>query len=94
MLEPGGLAIGIWAVLQFLIFAVPIGVVYVGWRFLRAYEKRAVGGRERAALEERVLSLEDTVRSLTQQIEHLGEQQRFTTRLLGERTNGVDAGAP
>lgn len=61
------------------------GVFYLGLRAVRALERRATGRTEMAGLEERTLRLEESVSSLSDQLQQLSDGQEFTAKLLGER---------
>lgn len=71
----------------------PVGLLYLGWRFVRAQERRTVaiaGGAEGstgeiAELRERVLRLEERLDDIDTQVGQLAEGQQFTNRLLTER---------
>lgn len=58
---------------------------YLLLRFLRAYEGRA-GSPGLRAMEERVRLLEETLQRVETELGEVAESQRFTTRLLTERT--------
>jgi hypothetical protein len=68
-----------------------LGVVggggYLLLRAVRALEARSGGGAS-GALADRVRVLEDALQRMEGQMEELAEAQRFTTRLLSERTGG------
>jgi hypothetical protein len=58
---------------------------YLLFRFLRAYEGRS-GSPGLRAMEERVRLLEDTLQRVETELAEVAESQRFTTRLLTERS--------
>jgi hypothetical protein len=58
---------------------------YLGLRVVRAFERRAGATAEVAALQERVLRLEETVGTLSTELERVAEGSEFTARLLEER---------
>lgn len=61
------------------------GAFYLGLRAVRALERRAGSQKEVEDARERLLRLEETVGSLTDQVTKLADGQEFTTRLLSER---------
>lgn len=75
---------------QLLFWLVPLllggAVLYLGLRFVRAFERRGTYRGELAALQERVARLEEDLGRATSDVERLAEAQRFTQRLLSERT--------
>ena len=58
--------------------------LYLGLRFVRATERRSVGGGELRELRERVDRLEEDLGRSTADVERLEEAQRFMQRLLGD----------
>jgi hypothetical protein len=76
---------------MFLIFGllsllIPVGLLYLGYRFVRAHERRAVGSDRTAELNERILRLEERLESVANDMEKMLESQQFTTKLLSERS--------
>ena len=63
-------------------FVTVVGALYLALRFVRAFERR---GADRAEVE----GLRAQVAQLEQAIEQLEEGQRFTTRLLTERSSSA-----
>jgi hypothetical protein len=61
--------------------------VYLGYRFVRASEKRAQSGEALTQLTERVGQLEDSLASLTTDVQRIAEAEQFTARLLRERNS-------
>jgi len=91
------------AVAYFLNEATPYAVLagggYLAWRFVRAYERRAVAPERFHALADRVRILEDVMDEVEDRIERADEVQRFTTRVLAghvantsRESNALDAG--
>jgi hypothetical protein len=78
-------------VLSILFWGVVIGGgFYLGFRFVRAFELRGVDRQQLLELREQMLRLEEQVDSMTHDVERLTEEQRFTTRLLAERSETPD----
>jgi hypothetical protein len=77
---------------QLLFWLVPLllggSVIYLGVRFVRAFERRGADRGELAALRERVARLEEELGRAAGDVERLAEAQRFTQRLLVERAGG------
>jgi hypothetical protein len=74
--------------LLFWVFALG-GGGYLVIRFIRAYERRNSGvmeGKELVELRERLMRLEDSLESMSNQMQRLSDAQQFTTRLLEGRT--------
>lgn len=61
------------------------GGLYLGWRAVRALERRASSRKELDEANERILRLEESIAGLTDQMSKLADGQEFTTRLLSER---------
>ena len=61
-------------------------LVYVALRFVRAFERRGGDREQVAALSERLQRIEETLGTLGSDVNRLEESQRFTTRLLSERS--------
>ncbi len=74
---------------QLLFWLVPLllggAAIYLGVRFVRAFERRGANRGELTALQERVARLEEELGRAMSDIERLTEAQRFTQRLLSER---------
>jgi hypothetical protein len=78
------------SLVMFLVFGLfslllPVGLLYLGYRFVRAHERRAVGSDRTTELNERILRLEERLESVAGDMEKLLESQQFTTKLLSER---------
>ena len=88
MLAPGLLLV----LSTLLLYGIPIGgLLYLGLRWVRAVERRNGGRAELHALTERVAQLEEELGRTTGDVERLREEQRFTTRLLAERSGAPGA---
>lgn len=75
-------------------YAALIGApIYLGLRFLRAYERRAGAQGVDQALAARVELLEEEVRRLSAEVERVEDGQRFLTA-LGPGAARPDAGVP
>jgi len=61
------------------------GAFYLGVRLVRAFERRSAARHEIAALEERMLRLEESAAETNERLERLSEGQEFTSRLLSDR---------
>lgn len=62
------------------------------WRAIgRRMEGRGLGDPGRAELVERMERMEQALDAIAVQVERIAEGQRFTTRLLSERSSGLDA---
>jgi len=83
----------IWAVLQTSAFVVPIFVLYMGWRFVRAYERRPRGELDEST-SRRLDQLEESIIRIDSEFNKLAEEQRFLTRLLSERQTHFGEVAP
>ena len=66
-------------------------LVFLGFRAVRALERRGEGSAELVALRDRVHALEDTVTTQGEELRRLEEGHEFTQRLLMERS--ADGGA-
>jgi hypothetical protein len=75
-----------------LYVGIPAGLFYLGFRFVRAMERRSVGSTQQAELSERLLRLEERIEQLAGDVEQAIEARRFDERLLGERANRDEAG--
>ena len=62
------------------------GLLYLGVRAVRALERRSTASAEFTALRERVEMLEETVSTQAEAMRRVEEGQRFTDRLLAERS--------
>lgn len=62
-----------------------LGGVYLGLCLVRSFERRSAARAEIAALEERMLRLEETTAAMNDRLEGLTEGQEFTSRLLSDR---------
>jgi hypothetical protein len=63
-------------------YAVVVGAGYLAWRFVRAYERRAVAPDRFDAVSERVRVLEDSMDELESRADRSDELQQFTSRVL------------
>jgi hypothetical protein len=61
------------------------GAFYLGLRLVRAFERRSSARAEIAALEERLLRLEEGASTISDRVERLAEGHEFTARLLTDR---------
>ena len=77
-----------------LYLVVPLGLLYLGVRFLRAYERRGASAGASAELTARLAALEEQVARVAAESERLAESQRFTTSLLADRSSGAPHGPP
>lgn len=76
----------LWAFMSLFFWLAIIGGGFaLAFRFVRAFERRGSDPRELTELREKVSRLEDSLESVTHQIERVSEAQQFTTRLLTER---------
>ena len=57
---------------------------YLGWRAVRALERRGSGNEDTAALWERIEALEATVTSQESELQQLLERQQFVERLVSD----------
>jgi hypothetical protein len=75
----------LWGIAQAAVIAVPLLVLYMAWRFLRAYERR-----QRPSLDDstqaRLVQLEASILRIDSELTALGEEQRFPTQLLDPTT--------
>jgi hypothetical protein len=69
------------------------GAGYLAWRFVRAYERRAVEPERVRALAARVHLLEMAVEQVEDSIQETADAQQFTTTLLMSRA-ALGDGAP
>ena len=81
---------GMFFVLFWVLFWIAVigGGFYLAVRFLRAFESRGTLATPRSdplALAERVRRLEETLESMSAEMERMAEGQQFTHRLLAER---------
>lgn len=81
----------IWVVLQAAFFGVPAFLIYMAWRFLRAYESRKNAPAD-GRTESRISQLEDAVVRMQAELTRIGDEQEFVRRLLEKRNEraGVD----
>ena len=63
---------------------VPAAVIYLGYRFVRAQERRAASAAELAALAGRMGDVEQQMAAMGATLEQVAEGQRFTTAVLAE----------
>ena len=66
--------------------------LFLGFRAVRAFERRGAAQGELSALRDRLQILEDTVAEQGESLRRLADGQEFTQRLLIERT-GSDGNA-
>ena len=57
---------------------------YLGWRAVRALERRGSGSEDTTALWERIEALEATVTSQESELQQLLERQQFVERVMAE----------
>jgi hypothetical protein len=67
------------------------GAGYLGWRLVRAYERRTTASTTLSELRGRVKMLEDVVEQMDQTLGQTVEAQQFTTRLLLSRGRREDS---
>jgi hypothetical protein len=94
MFGPSGWSAVVALLVTALYLAVPLGLLYLGLRFLRAYERRGAGAAASVELTARLAALEEQVARVASESERLAESQRFTTSLLAERASGAAQGPP
>ena len=87
-----GMGVGELFLVSAIWFAIPAAAFYLLLRAVRAFERRAPARNEIAAIDERIARLEDDLSAITDQLDVLAEGQRFTTRVLADRT--TDTAAP
>lgn len=68
-----------------LYVVIPVLVISLAYRFVRAYERRGTARDADRQLADRVAALEDQVARLTQEHERLADGQQFTNALLASR---------
>ena len=68
---------------------IPGGAFYLIFRAIRAYERRNVGAQQQAALDERLLRIEERLESISSDVERVSASQQFAERLIGAK-----AGSP
>jgi hypothetical protein len=66
------------------------GAGYLGWRLVRAYERRTTAVTTLSELRGRMKALEDVVEQLDETLGQTVEAQQFTTRLLLSRAPTTD----
>ena len=82
--------LSIVSILAFAAWLVPIGVViWLGVRFMRAYERRTEVASDTRVLKERMLRLEKRLEELTENVRGIAEAQRFGSSPLAERERSV-----
>jgi hypothetical protein len=62
-----------------------VGMGYLAWRVVRAYERRSLEPDLLRGLTRRLKSLEATVETVEDQVRQTSEAQRFTTTLMVRR---------
>jgi hypothetical protein len=90
----GLLDLVLFAVMWAVGLALPAFLIYTAWRFLRAYEKRALDRREPDALKESLLRIEQGMRDIGERQVRLAEDQHFLMTLLTQRTGGIEPQMP
>jgi hypothetical protein len=65
------------------------GLLYLGVRAVRALERRSTASAELTTLKERLELLEETVGAQAEAMRRVEDGQRFTERLLAERSGSV-----
>jgi hypothetical protein len=63
-----------------------VGVAYLAWRIVRAYERRSLEPDQLRAFARRIESLEAAVGTVEDQVRQTAEAQHFTTTLLTGRS--------
>ena len=66
--------------------------LYLGVRFVRAFERRSLDRGEVQALREQVARLDEELTRTTAEVERLTEEQRFALELLSERHGALPPG--
>lgn len=66
------------------------GAGYLGWRLVRAYERRTTSVATLSELRGRVKALENVVEQMDETLGQTVEAQHFTTRLLLSRTPTIE----
>jgi hypothetical protein len=72
-------------------FVLGIGGLALGFRAVRAFERRSLPSPEISSLRERLQQLEDVVSEQGEELRRVTEGQRFAESLLADRSGG-DAG--
>jgi hypothetical protein len=70
------------------------GAIYLGLRFVRGSERRGPSGKELADLTDRVGRLEESLSSMSSEMQRIAEAEQFTTRLLQERKSPANPPSP
>jgi hypothetical protein len=78
-------ALVVYLIFGLLSLLLPVGLLYLGYRFVRAQERRVASPDRTAELNERILRMEERLEAVAGDMEKLVESQQFTTRLLAER---------
>lgn len=69
-------------------------VFYLGWRFVRANERRSANRDELEELRSRVGRLEEELATATTELDRLSAGHQFTTQLLAGRVSAAPASHP
>jgi hypothetical protein len=76
----------------FAAFAPLIGAgtaLYLGFRFVRAFERRSSSRNELEQLRAHLARVEEELARTNAEVERLAEDQRFTVQLLAERATSI-----
>ena len=68
--------------------------LWLGARYVRAVERRNVGGAELAEIKERLLRLEESLGQVSDDVQRVAEGQQFTTRVLADRARPAEPREP
>ena len=74
---------------MFLSAAFPIAGLYLAYRLVRAFERRAANRSAIASLEDRILRLEESMQHHSTEMDKVVDAQQLTTRLLAERPSQI-----
>lgn len=75
--------------LQLGMVLVPLFVLYLAWRAVRALERRAQPAAD-AAAQARIAELEEAIVRMESEMAQMAEEQRFVARLLGQRPDSTE----
>lgn len=76
---------------------IPAGLFVLGFRAVRALERRSTASAELVALRERLQAVEDAMADQGQEIQRIAAGQDFTEKLLSQRApgaSGASSGPP
>jgi hypothetical protein len=68
-------------------FVLGLGALFLGFRAVRAFERRAIPTVEMSALRDRLQQLEDVVAEQGEELKRVTDGQRFAERLLADRSS-------